>query len=247
MVRNAVLLTVLVAAACLAAPRADELPVAQPVDAQRAGEPDPQWIAEIVAADPAFGAGQHASRRVFHRMAYETSILARHDDRREAKVREQMRACDRVAGEQVVRLAPERDEAVLAFWRSEAGRALANAESMALVREPGGDVLREFAGFASDPDRVGGEAYRRFFSQAIAGDHDCFVLASAARLLRPEHAVEIRAFYRSDAGRRWLDIRVQAMTAADRSYAAFLDALGERVVRGMICPPVGTTVPLHRL
>jgi hypothetical protein len=210
---------------------------------QGAPGPRDEWIATIVASDPAFGGGW----LTFRRLGLDTKWFAKGDAHaRNRLVAEQIVACDRAAAELVARLAPEPDAAVAAFWRSDAGNALATGEVYALAGFPPLDgVLADFAERASDPSRVG-ETARSDVRAAIAAENvvsPSFAFAVGATHVRAEHAPAIASFYASAAGRRWLELRSRALAVSGPRYYAFAGALHDRGLLGSVYDGMDLLLP----
>lgn len=132
---------------------------------------------------------------------------------------------------------------VIAFLRSDAGRAAAAAQLMALTAYPVMQPEEFDAGCASigDPELVGERARRQFLElqQRLAEGKASpspprFAWLLAAMKISPEQARQIRGFHATDIGRRWLALQRAAVADVRPVIVRVVDvARGRGWVRGV--------------
>lgn len=204
--------------------------------------------AAIVAADPLWGGGG----RLAERLALDGKWFARGDSQsRETRLRELLRECDVAAARLVAELVPAGpDAAVLAFWRSDAGNALAAGEVLALAGSWQDDGFpAEFAAIASDPQRVGVAARQGWLDVQAAWAAGSSPSPSAVALLLgatripAEHAGVIATFYASEAGQRWLRLRTLAWQRSCKRFYAVTGDLADRGLLGSVFDGMDLQLP----
>jgi hypothetical protein len=186
------------------------------------------WDAAITAADPLFGGAASAMQRV----QADPRLWGAGDASERRKLLEHHAAgCEQHARALVRELAHRRPaDAVLAFWRSEPGNALARAELTCLTafRHHGDDFPRAFLALARDPQRVGEAARADVRDTAAAMQSGAspspnqLSMRVGVALLQPADATAIDMFFRSDTGRAWLEVRARAFPRAEARFKELL-------------------------
>jgi hypothetical protein len=216
------LLSSLLFGACRSAP-----PVVAPAPAE-------DWVCAIVDSDPVFGGAVSFEQR----LAFNPNLLPAGDPGARRLWFEGMRAeLDAQAASLVREHATEGLAcAAQAFFASDAGNALAAVETMTLglFRYQHDSFPAIAAERLSDPDWVGpgAQAKLREVQQAMEqGDSHSPALVAlvvAAGKLSAAEARASGAFYATDPGRQWLDVRTRVFPIVTERYTVFEKAAGAR-------------------
>lgn len=207
------------------------------------------WVAAVVAADPMFGGGATLEQRLFGDPNYGP---AGDPLQREQFLREQRMQHDREASEFVrSKVADATALRALTFLRSDAGNALAAAETLALPLYPvwEDDYPRSAAQAYGQRDKVGPATV----GARIAGLHSdehvsvsplALAVLIGGRAVTPDDADAIAAFRDSELGQRWCELQCQAFPITQRRMHAFHDrAVAQGFVRWLGDPQEDLILP----
>lgn len=188
------------------------------------------WVTAVVAADPLFGGGTFARQRL---LLDRTNLPAGDAAARAIAIDEQCADRDRAAAALVRELVtPTLAAEVMPFWSSEAGNALALAETVCLAAyrhlatelpAPLLDLVA--AGRVGEPAQ--GELRAAFASTGSPSPRQLALLIAVGHL-RPADATAITAFFASEPGRRWLELRQQALARSEPGYMTTMSTLYDK-------------------